>query len=940
MATQLEFNVGIGVEVTKNFELPIPGTIGTQNDTFISILAIQPDPSGTPATATYTIVHSPSGDEATVPSTVGSTANIGDRGTVELVSINNGLSVIHMFHTPAVNPDNEQMWAIRVNHEAAVPVDFFAVVGHSEVATQIPRLTVIIGGQKNPAPAILDFGRATFNVAKTLSVTVFNTGTAEFDIDSVSLENNESGFYSISTDPSSTTVSPNTHDPVEIDYLPSPPPPVGPHTAQLKISSSTGGVNPSERVIELTGNAVFREIVLCIDVSNSMNWTNDGTPLSGCPVGATLAPNFDRDSRIRQARTALQVFQSKLIEYGDQQTQLAIVQFPGGHLACGSSHNDALASAPGSWKTTIQSLNTFSASDPNVPSNIESATNFGYYHSTPMKAGLQAAMEQFTSDPGKYRVIMLLSDGAHNVPPDEHPKDLIPDLTTISRPIRVLAIGFGENESVDHPLLQDLADETVQVTDGENPRWSGFFAFNPAADGNEDLLETFYNKLFTDIFELQEAVDPTAQIAAGGTNTHPVLVTEFDKRIAFSISWTTPQRDLLLLTLIAPNGQRIGPKSDIARYYSGPKHKMYAVDLDQLEADFIGQWQMEVTYQKVPIIEITNVGEPGGAATVAEKRIETYNYNVIMRSGLELDVKFDKHKYFTGDRVVIFGRLTENGRPLLNQTVKVQLKRPDHGMGNWFADHPVALETIEKAVSDVLGPTSAAAVEQITMVNKKSFYLNKIQSIALPAHSLVFPADGLDMLDNGQNGDIQAHDGVYTAVLSGVAIKPDTYAFTVVATGTTSGGHAFRRERTIHLNIQPRIDLTFEFTQVSLTFLEGDFGPGIRRFKALIRPQDPLGNLLGPGHAAGIKISSSLARPLTGVMDDLIGGYYRTFELVEGTGVPLVDFEIQGKPLPTQMLPPEGLIPALKDQLTQPSLLLLIALILALIIVILLIIYR
>ena len=163
-------------------------------------------------------------------------------------------------------------------------------------------------------------------------------------------------------------------------------------------------------------------------------------------------------------------------------------------------------------------------------------------------------------------------------------------LTTVAKPIRVLSIGFGENGSVDHPLLQQLASQTNPTLAG-----GGFFEYNPAAPGNTGLLEGFYNKLFTDIFELQEAVDPTGEILPGETKTHPVLVTEFDQRITFAISWVTPQRNLLGLTLIAPNGERIGPKTDLARYYEGPKHKMYAVDVNVLGSDYVGEWTMEVT---------------------------------------------------------------------------------------------------------------------------------------------------------------------------------------------------------------------------------------------------------------------------------------------------------------------------------------------------------
>ena len=218
-------------------------------------------------------------------------------------------------------------------------------------------------------------------------------------------------------------------------------------------------------------------------------------------------------------------------------------------------------------------------------------------------------------------------------------------------------------------------------------------------------------------------------------------------------------------------------------------------------------------------------------------------------------VRFDKLVYHTGDRMVISAQLTQNGRPLLNQTVKVQVQRPNQGMGNWFAENPVSFETIEKAVAEQLGPNSTAAVEKITPVFKKQVYLTRIASVGLPPRSHVFPIDGIDMTDDGLDGDPRAQDGVYTVDLGPVTTKTDTYAFKVVATGTTSGGNAFRRERTIHINIQPRLDFTLQFTQVDVSFIPGSVVEGRQRFKASIRPQDHLGNLWGPGHGDQVKIT-------------------------------------------------------------------------------------
>lgn len=923
MAETFDTSVAVAATVTLDFELPVPLTFVAQNQTFFAALAIQPEAALPPVTATYVVRHVSTASQATVPAVVGGTATAANF-SVTLVSLANGLAIFRVDHGSPVTPGDEEPWQLDISHAGAVATDFRVVIDHSQPAVQLPRMHIIIGSSApSSSPPPLDFGRATFSATKTLSAIVFNTGTGDFDIDTVALTANTSGFYAIgAANPSGMTLSPNGQATIEVDYTPAPPPPAAPHLATLNVPSTTMGVGPIN--VSVTGEAVFRELVLCIDCSNSMNWNNVGTPLASCPIAANREPNFDPDSRIRQVRAALESFRTKLIEYGDGQTLLSIVQFPGGDLACGSSHNDALNSNESSWQNTIRELEVFTGGDGTVVTDINTATDDGYFHSTPMKAGLEEAIAKFS--PGasnlNYRAVILLSDGAHNVPADEQPDDLLPEFTSAARPIRVLAIGFGESESVDHALLEDLAVQTKLAAE-EDPAWTGFFAYNPAAAGNTEQLEGFYTKVFTDLFELDQAVDPTAQIARGATHQHKVLVTEFDRRVTFSIAWTTPRRELLAFELIAPNGQAIGPGSNLARYYAGPKHKMYALDISQLGNAYVGEWTLVVRYGLQ-----TSPGETRVARTaaVSSKAVETYSYDAIMRSGLSMKVRFDKTRYATGDRVVVMTQLTENGRPLRGAQVTLQVKRPDQGIGNWYAANPVALGVIEEALSGTF-----SAMEQISPVFKKQYYLTQVSKIPVPAYNPALGA-GVALRDDGLDGDLRAQDGIYSVALDDLLARPGIHTFTVIATGTTGGGQAFRREQVIHINVRTRIDFTLDFTRVVITSLpsEGVFG-GLRRFRAYVQPQDHLGNIWGPGHLKEIKIESPGANPLAPAVDDLNGGYYRDFEYDPTTGRPTVDVDIGGQPIPPQAVPPD-----LRGRLT--GCLLPLALLIALIIILILLI--
>lgn len=892
----IEFSIlAVGAGMTKfhSFELPVPGTFGAQSETYISILTLQPGLMP-PAAASYIIRQQDQGVEVAVPS-VGPPADLMSGGSsiaqVSLVgAVVNGLATIRITHAPTPVSDT-QLWQIKVSHAAAVNTDFFGVIAHTQNETRVPKLSLLTSSP-------LDFGRATFNATRKRSAQLMNSGTADLTLGTISLSSNPTNFYALTQDPSGALLSPNSKAAVEIGYtplLPPNPPPAPPHLGTLTIPAS-----PLPALsVSLTGSAMIREIVLLIDSSDSMNATSAGMPLSHCPVGSTLAANYEPASRTRQVRAALNTFQSKLTAFGDRQVFLSIVQFPGGHLSCGSSYLNALASSPTTWKLVRMPRTLYDQTNAAIGTSISQATDFAFYHATPMTAGLQEAIAQLSSTTRTYKVILLLSDGVHNVPtdPGQAPLTLMPTLTSPANPIRVCAIAFGNSSSVDHSLLQQLASQTGAAL-GDPLSNQGFFAFDPTVPGNLPNLEKYYTEIFTDLFELQGVIDPVGQISRGAINQHKALITEFDQRVTFTLSWTTPYSELLECELSAPNGQRVGPDSALAQYVQGPKHKMYTIDVDRLPPDFVGEWVLEITYGR----ERGGPGhDPRRLAVSGGPKVETYHYDVITRSGLELKVKFDKQGYRTGDRIVVSGQLTENGRPLLGQTVAVQVWRPDQGMGNWHAAHPTAPETIRNAFAQAY---EGVISENYSLAYQKQFYLTQIAGVPLPAQITAHPGNGFPMLDDGQNADLKAQDGIYTAVLEGLAVKPGTDFLLVVATGQTSNGTAFRRECLVHLPIATAVDTTLQYTQVRIEAVTG-VTPGLRRFRVVVRPQDALGNLLGPGFASVIKIQSVPAAPLTAeVQDDLVGGYFRDFEYDPSSIPPVVEIAVGEASLPPQVVGP------------------------------------
>ena len=647
---------------------------------------------------------------------------------------------------------------------------------------------------------------------------------------------------------------------------------IGEHSGELRIASQATGID--DLTVDLAGKAVWPEIMLLIDASGSMNWANDGTVLAGCPVATTLKEGFATESRIRQTRAALELFQDRLREFSDGQVLVGVTSFPGDDLDCGFNPQGALGSGEETWSELLLELTPLWENASTFADKIRDVTKDGFYHSTPMRKGLETALSAFEgSDSNRSRSILLLSDGAFNLPAESQQEFLdgiVPAL--IDSNVRVFAIGFGETTSVDSETLQKLAKRSIPETD-EVSNQSVFLNYNPEAADNEDSLNGFFTLILTHLLGLEISNDPLATIVVGTTAEHKALVTEHDSRVSFAIAWRSAGSERLHFELVAPDGTRIGPASQLARFRAGSRHKTYTVDVADLGPNFVGEWRLEVSY---PASEIETYDSS-----------ERYMWDVITTSNLGLETRFDRRSYATGDSIVLEAELLERGRALTDQDVRLRLTRPDDGIGNWHAAHRVPLAVIQSEAAGRFNTT-----EQLSPAFLKHHYLTAVQGVSPPPRVTATGGDIL-LLDDGQGADRWAGDGIYTARLDGVMVRPGIYRFDVVATGSTEAGNSFRRQRVVQHYVSTRIDPVT--TPAALVRLNADGNTAI--YRAFVKPQDSLGNLLGPGFASDVEIRSPFGVPLNELTDDLEGGYSQDFVIAAG-GLPMVEVNIGEVTLP------------------------------------------
>ncbi|HLF93218.1 MAG TPA: hypothetical protein VJB14_07145, partial [Planctomycetota bacterium] len=305
------------------FTAPVPGSSGTIPQTFICLVPLQPDTSMAPTTATYSV----SVDLVTyvpLPAPLAPPVGLGSPQVATLSQPSvpvNGRVVIQINHTPALTTSTPQVLSVRMETLAGAPATcFFGVLAHTLANAQRAKFSFLVGpdfysdNDCGAPPALgaaaVDFGKASLNAPRLRTVRVFNSGTGDLTLGASSLTSNPTGFYSLTAPASGTVVLPNAAQDITVTYLATAPPapPLPPHAGTLSVPSVGG---PATATVALTGEAVFREIILCIDASNSMNWDNAGTPLAACPVASTQAANFAMDSRIRKVRTSLNAFDSK-----------------------------------------------------------------------------------------------------------------------------------------------------------------------------------------------------------------------------------------------------------------------------------------------------------------------------------------------------------------------------------------------------------------------------------------------------------------------------------------------------------------------------------------------------------------------------------------------------------------------------------------------------
>ncbi len=638
------------------------------------------------------------------------------------------------------------------------------------------------------------------------------------------------------------------------------------------------GVLNATTIPEIPSKPVVKaaDVVLLLDTSGSMGWHATGSDYDfkgGCC------------SRLASAKHAAWYFVDQLGRF-DTESRVGIATFSGrsGRSVYGLTgatdpeiHGKIGWEVSESWeeKTCPEptdppaDLCPASCVDP-IPPRKGKPCGIQAGGSTPMTAGLRTAHEMLTQAPDgehRTRVVVLLSDGAHNVGLDPTEAPLDPGDPGGDRLLKgyrdsviyVYTVGMGAGlDDWNEDMLRTISLDT-QVAES-TPDRPGFARFNLGDPVTEPTLYPLYDKILADLLSLQFTSDPSETISPGETQTHPLVVSDHDSLMSFTVSWESSRGALLDFEVVAPDCQTHRPQTSERGYQN------LVLDGNALRAPVPGDrcdWQLRVSY---PEGQAANQGATRPGPGTPRLTQIAYNYSVITRSTLELGVTLDQERPLTSDDLVIQARLTEEGRALPGGTVAVKVRRPELASGDWHFAHRVKERELDR-LDDVISGETLSRLEK-----KTSILLARAADGKLELPPIMTEPRPLILEHQG--------NGVYTGALENLAV-PGVWELQVVATGEASNGQSYHREWTV----QKLVDMELN---PATSDVEGAIekarlgGSGILRVS--VTPRDAAGNYLGPGYLDEIDIAITPApKEDLGKEDLLYGAYQQRFEVADVT---------------------------------------------------------
>jgi hypothetical protein len=764
-------------------------------------------------------------------------------------------------------PGDDHYYGFRVDGAIESAADALVTKPHLISYITDGQLTNFAAFVNLPNPVSINFGQVHINLADQYVPDEFyefrNVGTGPFNI---------------------TAASPAPALPFVVDNYPLPPLsvlPMDPFQRLVRFKPTAQGAAPAASVtlttnagarnLNLSGTGIVLNSAILLDVSGSMQQDKNGS---------WSAPADQQ--KIYAARIAALEL-SELYNLILPKARLGLYTYP-----------DLAGSAASS-----QQLINLSVIDTNIPAyrnrlnvNLNSpdlvkASDGG----TPMAEGIKRVWGVLNPRPVNTRAAVFhIGDGEHNqnsAAPRPTPADWYNAADFQNAGIPFFTIPYSPTGAGWLATFQQLANLSGTLPPLPGGKHGRTFPSDIMGDEN---LQTQFKKALGDALDLEKLKDPKANIAAGGTASHPVCVTTSTYQLVFSVHWTEKDANAVTVTIETPDHTMLTPASPAANpghvdYVPGLTFADYVVRGKYLSGDTgVGVWRIHIK---------------GGKAT-------TYVYQVMAMDRMKTEATFDvssigraatmKIKYLGGPHAVAGASIT------------ARYEKPSASFNNYLATTPVTPDLIAR-VTEKIGE------KNMTLAEKKAYALAhyadkpftakrvveeyRIGELERSVVNTIFPEDGQPTVRP------EAHPAILALPVAKTARGEKLYQLdlqtprfdglhTLIVTtkGLTAREQCFERdyvfERIVDMALTPalmRTSVRWEparpkpfFDPELVKRLSQPPPLGLSRMSVTFTPVDKAGNYWGVGRADDMRFALKDAQPLGRVMDNLDGSYTQVVE--------------------------------------------------------------
>lgn len=553
----------------------------------------------------------------------------------------------------------------------------------------------------------------------------------------------------------------------------------------------------------------------------------------------------------------------------------------------------AFSSSLGGNADVVRALGAIAASPADYTGALPASPGGG----TPIAAGVNEAVTMFggaasvgnsahpTLDVVRQKVVMLLSDGMHNVPSTTMNFD-VPGVNFSYLPVspdcdvgihdsfvHVHPVAVGSDSTVDTGKLDQIKD----CYSGE--RFTGIYNISGATEPELTAqLTQFYFTTLLPYYQLNALIDPSTFVP--GMN--------FDVRAG--------ERNLLVFAFWPDVGSRTN--INVTDPSSGALAGVCPAGVGYC-----------VLAQPNPVAgTYTNLTATGAVAVYA-----------LLDLQLEARFAFDNEPHGTSSTISLRARLQENGMPLTGATVKVDIAKPEQGFGTFASTQMLdgckrgepglpSFDFIKNP--DVVGVAAGNSIDLIFSSPNLAVSSPPVAGDTKPPAFALMDAllkacgqdalkrgddNGLILHDDGSNGDEVAGDGIYTYVYQQTE-KEGSYVARFRAEGNDSNGKPFTRVQQISEYV--RLDVDPASSQTGNRILQTNGNLIVQEFYVI--PRDKRGEYLGPGHADEVRFQITNAQAIGGVRDHNNGMYAQVISYDKTAAPPVVVPIVQDQAIPVQ----------------------------------------